>query len=291
MKTFESINPDFTAFEQMLKQAIDFNETFVAKQTTYSAQIIYPELKQKILFGYDRNKFSVMGVISSMKAYLKRNPVLNDLPKIASTEIQYFKFSDVNIYEIEQRSGEVQTFTNVIEIDLTAAYFYSALKMNIISKELFDKIMFTGNEHDKIERKKSDRLKILGSMAVRTLIQEYRNGEKISERIETNDLLRNCWFNICKYVDDLFISVLKSIPENDFLFYFVDGIYFIDETGNTSEKIKSFFEFNEMPFKQVRIKQFDVLNKNGNLYICLQKENGKSKKFIVPKREIYYYQK
>lgn len=303
MKTFEQTGQSFEVFENTVQQAINFSESFETRETSYTAQIIFRDQKIKYLYSFDRNKFEVLGKIAILKSHLKHLPhtVLNR-NKISSRDIKYFYFSD-NIQNIESYEGTVESFENVSEVDLSAAYFYAAKKLNIISDELFNKIIYVTrinpetNVVETVERSKPDRLKILGSMAVQVEHNIYKNGRNTGTDFYFADgkkgepesgKLRNLWFVICKNVDDIFQKIIKIINPSDFLFYFVDGIY-IRNHEPTLKKIENIFESYEYPYKKILINKFEVMNKNKRLIIQIEKSNGKQKRFIVPHREVKYY--
>lgn len=303
MITYSQSGQSFSVYDEAVKQNIHFSENFETRETSYSAQIIHREQGIKYMFSFDRTKLSVMGQIAKLRAHLKRLPdeILN-INKIRSHEIKYLSFSK-NIQDLENYSGEFLTFDNVIEIDLTAAYFYTALNLGIITPELLNSLLTITRKNKKtkqvetVERPKPDRLKILGSMAVKTEVNEYRDGKIVHTEYcyamekpdgTPDERLRNIWFLICKTVDDIFIRITERIPKNDFYFYFVDGIY-ISHKPEIVSMIQSEFEKNNLPYKKILIDNFTVINKNKRLIIELTKANGKNKKFTVPHREVKHY--
>lgn len=309
MKTYNHIVSNFNIVDDVVKQNIHFNETFTVKETNYSAQVIYREQKLKDWYSFDANKFEVLGAASVLRAYLRRLPdnFIKRIPNVEPKNIKYFYFSS-NVQDLEKCSGDFMQFENVVEIDLIAAYFHAALKMKIISPDVFDKIVYVTKVNkvtgqiEKTERSKADRLKILGSMAVKTEINSYKNGELIYTKFKTTPckngdgcthgdmcpVFRNLWFNICKKIDDLFQKVMKVIPAKYILFYFVDGIFLVYHPEIVS-KIENIFTRADYPYKKIMIDNFTVTNKNKRLIIDLKKSNGKEKKFIIPHREVIHY--
>jgi len=69
------------------------------------------------------------------------------------------------------------------------------------------------------------RLRFLGSIATKKRKYTYENGLLVGEPEMLQDvLLRKVWFHICKVTDDC-LSELMQLVGDDFLMYYVDGIY------------------------------------------------------------------
>lgn len=123
--------------------------------------------------------------------------------------IDYFKHS------LQEFRGNLD-LNCVYNIDIKKAYATTLLNKRLISNETF--LML-----DKLA--KQDRLKVVGALATQTIITEIVNGEVIENPVikcDTN--LRNCFFAICKEVGEI-MNNCATIAGDDFLFFWVDGIY------------------------------------------------------------------
>lgn len=115
-------------------------------------------------------------------------------------------------------------FDNVICVDINSAYWVSAFQLGIIDEEIYQK----GKKINKIVR-----LAALGSLAKKTETFEFDGERMIKKTVERSYETENLWFAICDKVGSLMSKLSKRIG-NDFITYWVDGIYFV----NTPENFK-----------------------------------------------------
>lgn len=141
--------------------------------------------------------------------------------------------------------------SNVIEIDLNAAYWEMAFQCGYISPEIYNE----GFNH-----RKKIRLVSLGSIAKNEKIIEYRDGEFAAIR-EIRHKYAKIFFNISRYIYDI-MNICKEVLGNDYLFFWVDAIFFKNKEGN-KELIIEILKDAGMQYKTYLIENlnFDVENK------------------------------
>ena len=131
-----------------------------------------------------------------------------------STPIEYIKVNE-NI-----KVGD--KFENVICVDINSAYWVTAFQLGIIDEPTYQK----GKKIDKIVR-----LASLGSLAKKTETFEFDGEKMVKKSIERSHETENLWFAICDRVGSLMSKLSKKIG-NDFIAYWVDGIYFVNTPDN-----------------------------------------------------------
>lgn len=203
------------------------------------------------------------------------------------SDVKYFAFNkDIN--EMQDDSGSIYALKDVWEADISHAYYRAAYVLGFISKGLYLEIVKNMTKHD--------RLRLLGCIAsVKTTTKYFEGVPEEKPLIICSEILRSAWFKICHYIDSALIE-LKGVLGKDFLFYWVDGIYFrYTESGSdfkTSEHWHNirriFFKFN-VDFKCIPIPLFTVINNNDYLEINIIKPDGKVKRFFPEKRQIKTY--
>jgi hypothetical protein len=113
-------------------------------------------------------------------------------------------------------------FDNVICVDINSAYWVTAFQLGIIDEPTYQK----GKKIDKIVR-----LASLGSLAKKTETFEFDGERMIQKTVERSHETENLWFAICDKVGSLMSNLSKKIG-NDFITYWVDGIYFVNTPEN-----------------------------------------------------------
>ena len=154
---------------------------------------------------------------------LKNNIHLNFLDQYFPSDVAYM---DVN------PTLQHQKFEKVVEIDVNEAYWKTAYMMGVINEEIYE-------EGKKGNLGKYTRLVALGALAKQEMEYVYIDGVFSHVNEIKSDLTENVWYSICKRLSDV-MQGAKKILGNDYLFYWVDGIYFIDSKINR-KKIKNHF--------------------------------------------------
>jgi len=203
----------------------------------------------------------------------------------------YEQFIDHLYFPIDIRYVDVckhipeSKFENVIEIDINQAYWETAFKLGVISESLYKE---GGKSSKKIS--KIGRLISLGSLARKEVKYTYQGRKLIKDKTTRSDLTENIWYSICKRVSDL-MSEAKDIAGEDFILYWVDGIYLKYNSGKVAQKVKMFKEYDyEVEFKEKlivtysedQVVVFDPSNPN-------PKTNSRRFFLSKKKRENHYY--
>jgi len=261
---------------------------FTYSKTSGSEKIEYIKngIKQKYFFVEDKNTEKFIQLVNLIKNEITQN--LSNIKNSPFSKIdnkrQYFEYNEI-VYAVAKNEGTAYEFKDCYECDVTAAYYQAAVYLGLLSQKTF--LLCTQ------AISKSERLKLLGSIASIKIICNYEGGQMIGKpEIKKNDLLRNAWFTICNVVDGCMKNFISILGEN-FLFYWVDGIYFKgsfkqDNDNNLKdinlklEKLKKFFPFE---WKITPIIKLEVLNKS-YLELIVEKPNNKKTVFFPPNKKI-----
>lgn len=219
---------DYKELLERQKVLIDLEKEYVIKVVNGNYKLISD------LFNYNTFKKGTyttkeLMFIRSVKNHIIKNDIhLKDEfqeKQLYSDDVHYVKVSKVPVGQL---------FDKVCEVDIDQAYWETAYQLGIIN----DKIYVSGS---KGSISKKARLTALGSLAKKTYTYKFK-GKKITERmVEKEPLLENLWFTICKRVSDVMNIVIERLG-NDFIFYWVDGIYFKHTKKNVQIAMNTFIE-------------------------------------------------
>lgn len=161
--------------------------------------------------------------------------VNDDIKKKVHKEIKLAKglsYDDVDFIGFNSKVKN-KIFKNVVEIDINYAYWESANKLGLLSKNIY--------ERGKGMNKKT-RLVSLGRLAKVTDIY-YFDGKK-TEFIKTeNSNTKKLWVGICTGIDDLMGEIKKDCG-GDFIFYWVDAIFVKEPAVNKVKQILSKYGYS-----------------------------------------------
>ena len=196
-------------------------------------------------------KLSELPFINVVSRHIKKTK-LPKLPHFTKDEIDYYAYANLKGKQIN----------NVFEVDINAAYWKAALNLKIITKSIFDQ----GMKVDKITR-----LASLGSLAKNPTIVTFNGVEESYER-DKPAKTSYIWFAICNAVAEA-MTEAKDLLGKDFIFFWVDGIYFRGK-HNIKMVHKIFSEYNfESKLRKIDKLKFDYANKH--IIIC---EKGKKER-------------
>jgi hypothetical protein len=160
-------------------------------------------------------------------------------------------------------------FREVVEVDLTAAYFHAALHLGIISEEIY--------KAAETQTKKA-RLVSLGALASKKNIFSF-DGEKESFELKHNEPRANYFFSCAKLVDEILSEAIQVLP---IYFYWVDAVFLPAEHEAAA---RDFFANFGLPCKTKNLNSLKViLNPQKRLisYLAEETESGKRKIFSIP---------
>ena len=219
--------------------------------TTHSSQLLQL-LKSKCLYMYETGKPFVLiksgGTYTLTSNYFNSKAInrgvgfstkdLHFIKKVKQSVIKS-KISDKFMEEDYQskkidyinvkRFAVGEVMSDLLEIDITTAYWETAYMLGIIDKVIY-------KEGFRVNKKV--RLAALGTLAKKTDTWVF-DGKRMKTLPTVRNYTENLWFAICKRVSDVMGKAVK-IAGSDFVFYWVDGIY-IKNNKETLGKIVSYF--------------------------------------------------
>lgn len=249
------------AFKIAFENLVFLEKDFIVKKSSSTNQIKYNGNTE--IFSDSRFNFNVMHRYNELKTELEANINFFQNDK----ETGYFNF------------GKIVNNEKVFNIDLTSAYLTILYNTKKISKELFQKINGL---------KKSDRLKVLGMLAYQPFVFYYEKGKLISNE-QIKNKFRHIFFYCVKETFELIYKIKNKIGF-DFVFSWVDGIYFTGEYNINiiSDILKSkklnftverLFNFTSVKADELNLYAYDKFNRKKNIF--------EEKKICVPDSNTY----
>ena len=170
-----------------------------------------------------------LGFIKRVKNHIINNKVHDQFID------KFYSPSDIDYVAIKKRNPDI-SFDDVIEIDIDEAYWKTALLLNVISQDLY----IEGSKDNK-KISKMGRLICLGSLAKKEERYHF-NGKQLRKReVVRSVLTENIWYTICKRISDV-MTEAEKIAGEDFIMYWVDGIYLRNDPEKVRDIIKMFNE-------------------------------------------------
>lgn len=289
-KVFKVYNMDQA--EEEVQKLIHEKANFETIETASTIKIrIFRQDGSSYCYWYMENSKSLYFLIllNKLKNEIEANWQIVERSQFSEkiSDVKYFTFNK-NINDMQDDSGSMYALKDVWEADISHAYYRAAFVLRFISKSLYLEIIKNLS--------KSDRLRLLGCIATVKTTTIYTDGvpEK-SPLIESSKTCRSAWFKICHYIDSALIE-LKGVIGKDFLFYWVDGIYFrYTETTNDFKNSEHwhnirrvFYKFN-VEFKCISVPLFTVINNGEYLEVNVHKPDGKVKRFFPERKQIKSY--
>ena len=268
------------------KYLMDCNIDFKVKTTTNSCSIDYEDLdgKKKVMF-CDGLYLSIKEMIlqKKLKKHIKKR---NNGKKVnyQNQKINYWRF-DNSLHSMVESSGECVEFHNILEMDITKAYYKMARNLDYISEEIYQICL---------KLPKPIRLRLIGSIATHKVIETYENKEIKNIQIIEDDELRQIWFHICYEVGAVMQECADAIQDY-FIFYWVDGIYFqrdkrfLSKNDPSQQIIKNIFQKNNLDFSVSKLNKISLQNYNEHLTLKCYKENKVKSHFSVPYNKVKMY--
>jgi hypothetical protein len=210
------------------KFLIDMSAEYTIKVINGNYELISKMFTHKT-FKQSEYTMDELKFIKSVRSYIKKNEIYA-LPHFQDTQVfpedvHYVKVARVPMYK---------KFENVCEVDIDQAYWETAYQLGIISDDIYAK-------GSKGNISKKARLTALGSLARKTYHYKFKGDKLLDTIIDKEPLLENLWFTICKRVSDVMHQVISALGD-DFIFYWVDGIYFNNTPENVSKAMSVFIE-------------------------------------------------
>jgi len=248
--------------DNFINSLIACESDFILKQTNYSNEIIFDGTRFLINNkGY--NDFSVLKFRSKILSDIKHFELKNRPPKtIDKQTINYF---DLGKYV---NKGGNLNIEKCFCIDISGAYPTTFKNKNYITEKTFNEL----SEVNKIVR-----LKACGSIATEKIIYNFRRGVCIESELKKSEYA-NYFFDVVKTVSKCMGRIAQSLNK-DFLFYWVDGIFFNGE-GNIKQ-VCQLLDSYSYKYKIETVESMKIIKEKRHLFIDLIKD-GKKKIFNLP---------
>jgi hypothetical protein len=146
--------------------------------------------------------------IKKVKKYIVDNDIAD---KFIGTDYQAKKIEYIEVKDFSD--GEV--ISDLVEIDIDKAYWETAYLLGVVDRRIYKQGLAVD---------KKVRLAALGSLAKITERWVFDGKEMKKAKNERSYATENIWFAICRRVADAMQECVK-IAADDFVFYWVDGIY------------------------------------------------------------------
>lgn len=244
---------------------------FTLRYTTYTVELICEKLNFDYLF---------LTRFQSKRLFLANSLIKRD---IVNSKIEYPDLTYCDVSFFLQDIERTDQYFDIINIDLSNAYAQVLFIYGFITEDTYNFLL-------KIP--KLDRLAAVGMLASQKRVFNYdKDGEIIFyDKVKAKDKLgretQGIFIFCIKIVGDLMIE-LARILKDDFLFFWVDGIYF-----KKTDKINTLFEKiteSGFKFKTKNIPCFkSSLKENEKIKIELWEDCGTfstKKEFNFPKKD------
>jgi len=225
-------------------------------------KIQFTSAKKVVTYSFKRQKYEAKGYLNSSIRKRDLHLIIKVKKHVETNQIEYNGYIPKIKYITNYVPDKIINSKNYFEIDLNAAYWYFAHKNGFISEEIFK----DGLNLKKFTKKA--RLMALGSLATvhNTLEFNGKNyGELTTEINPTSPL-----FFKCAYDTSLLIQKIQKLIGEDFLFFWVDAIFFKNE-----KNIKKIINFVELNGLKAKIKPIYKVIKNSEtleIYEALDKK-------------------
>lgn len=248
--------------EDIINNLINEKTTFTVKSTNYTTEVIFTNYSY-LFSGSNKPNYKLFGTLAQLKSQVKNIR----LPDTQEGKISYYQ---LDLKNFNTKNNFIPTIYN---IDIKAAYATALLNKKYIDAVLYNKIMTLP---------KLDRLAIVGMLATKKNIYEFKDGEEINYFTEFWDgtgEARKIFFEASKIVDELLIDCRK-IAGGDFLFFWVDGIYL--KTGNKINEICEHLTAAGFKFSKGIYTDFKYKVKENILNVTYINEDAEEKVFNLP---------
>jgi hypothetical protein len=166
-----------------------------------------------------------------------------------------YKNSNIKYIDVNPKIKAGDVVEGVCCLDIKSAYWRTALLMGVISREIYDK----GLAIDKITR-----LASLGSLAKKKEVYTFDGEEYKRVDIVRSYDTENIWFALCARVSELMQKMIDDLGD-DFLFYWVDGIYF-KRTDDNIKKVTEFLESCSYDIKEEPVSKVEFFEDHFFVY-------------------------
>jgi hypothetical protein len=289
MKVIKGNTKDIGDFLDFLKNT---NKSFTLSTTTNSTSINYSNKYGKYKRVYSdgvsmsRKEFRLQKTIKKEieENAIKMEKADSNFKHYKNQKIHFFEFDSSLKYMVET-SGDYTEIPNILEMDITKAYYQMCYNLGYISKSTFENLLGLP---------KYIRLRLLGSIATRKVIEKYEGKKAIEMKVVENLRLREVWNKICYEVGKVMKECSDSIQDY-FVFYWVDGIYFQQhpefniENDPCKQIIKSIFEKYNLKFSINQLDKISLQNYDDEIRLQCWKNKKVKSNFSIPYKKVKKY--
>jgi len=244
--------------ETFINPLINEEKTFSWAQTNTSSIIDIPSENVQYNIIDTLTRKEVFYIHSKIKSNIKNSNIfIDEVPK-----------DNINYYSITNRLGVNARIDNIFCIDIKSAYPSALLNEKLILIDTFNELQML----DKLER-----LKSIGMLASKKTILFYHRGTLNDYDLKENEYSN--YFFYTQYVIGEIMNLIEIELGNDFLFFWIDGIYFKNEIN-----IKKVCDILQKANYLFSIEKLDYISliKNEKINVFLKPENKKEKRFTLP---------
>lgn len=243
---------------------IEFNKAmksnFTLEFSTYTARLILQtesgEFKTKLITEKRNNSVFIAGKLIEKDL---RNYTANEIQKVNEKKLQYYS-----------HALKPCSYKEVMNIDIKNAYASILFNDGFISPETFQYL-------EKIQ--KLDRLASLGMLAYKRNIFEYVEGELKNTSVKIGEF-RDVFFYCVRKTAEI-MRECEEVLGKDFLFTWVDGIYFRKLSRNII-LVSEILETHKLKYTIEKLSKFEV-SEVGEIYFITFGGNKGDKFFNIPK--------
>jgi len=209
-------NGDFSEKVELLRL---LNKSFEVQVSNYSGVIINP----------DGTKEKYMLAPQTPYAFIAYGKIKKDLQANLDNELLKYIIKGFDQKECRWYGNNKfinQSHDEVLNIDLNAAYLTALFNIKLISLDTYEYCL---------RLEKHDRLVCVGMLASRKEIFYYEAGELQDAGSAEKAEFNNVFYYLVKVIDDT-MKKLLDLYGNNYLFYWFDGIYCLDEINSKEFK-------------------------------------------------------
>lgn len=233
---------------------------FQIVQTSYTTTVRYKDIDY--LFTNKVGSTMTFSAFNRIKSDIIKSGIVID--KIPRLDIRYF-----GVNEFLKSKKELPD--DVYCIDINSAYLTTLLNTGLITEETFLRVCKYGKEV---------RLKSVGMLATSKNVMTYTSGKLSDHTIQTDPYLRNYFFFCCYQVGEVMNNIADKLAE-DFLFYWVDGIYVRGK--EQAETVRKLLTLSGYQSKVKKLTDCQFYTENGNFLFSYRDDlHDKVKRYNVP---------
>lgn len=247
----------------LIKNKLDFT----IKMSNYTTEIICPALPFFNIKYLQKPQSNI-----SFIAYQK---IKRDLLTWSANEMPIIEKSNCTYFDMSKKIHKIKDKRACKNLDLTSAYANVLFNDFFICQETFDFI-------NKLRKK--DRLVCVGMLASNKDTFIYQNGKPIVHNQETNPL--EGYFYYCVNKTASIMRELSEFLSDDFIFTWVDGIYYNDPTDANDFHLANILNAQNVPFKIEVCDFLEIEQKRSKTQITFFDKNRKYKVFNIPNLNI-----